>query len=191
MSILRKSTVILFGLSLSVYLSLLIYHCVIRKETPPVIVCQQELLEVSVRDGEAELLKGVEAWDRQDGELTGEVVVEQTGPFLTDGSRKVTYAVCDRSNQVSRLIRTLRYRDYSPPKITFEGSLCFREGEEVDLLSCLHAEDVLDGDITDRIQKTYGDLKRYPDAGRYPIGFQVSNSAGDIAEIDLTVEILR
>lgn len=191
MKVLRGLIAAIFGLALSVYVSLLVYDRGIRKETPPVLSCEEELIEVSVRDGEEAVLQGISAWDAQDGDLTGEIAVEQIGPFLSDGSRKVTYVVCDRSNRVSRLIRSIRYQDYRPPVITAKGAFRFPEGEEVDILSVLHAEDVLDGDITDHIQETYGNLKRRPEAGWYPMGFQVSNSAGDTANLDVTVEIFR
>ena len=59
----------------------------------PSIEIAEELVEVSVADGEEALLKGVTASDAEDGDLTDKVIVETVSRFTPDQHRVVTYAV--------------------------------------------------------------------------------------------------
>ena len=189
MKYIRILVVTLFILSLGSYAGLRYYHELNLDGKAPEITFDTDRIEVSVEDPEEKLLEGVTASDNKDGDLTKDILVENIGHFMADGSRTITYAVCDSSNNTGRASRTLTYSDYSPPRFSLEEALRFPAGSEVDVLDYLKAEDCLDGDLTNRIRRTDGYLSSQPDTGTYNLGYQVSNSAGDVADIDLKVEI--
>lgn len=189
MKYIRMIVVILFILSTGSYAGLRWYHEQNLDETAPVITCGEESIEVSVKDPEEKLLEGVTASDNKDGDLTGDIIVESLGHFMKDGSRTITYAVCDSSNNTGRATRTVTYSDYTPPRFSISEALRFSAEKEIDILNYLKAEDCLDGDLTNRIRRTKGFLPYQPEAGTYRMGYQVFNSAGDAANIELLVEI--
>lgn len=189
MKYIRILVVTLFILSLGSYAGLRYYHELNLDEEAPEITCDKDRIEVSVEDPEEKLLEGVTASDDTDGDLTKEIIVESIGHFMSDGSRTITYAVCDSSNNTGRASRTLTYSDYSPPRFSLEQALRFPSGSDVDILDYLKAEDCLDGDLTNSIRRTEGYLFYEPEPGSYDVGYQVSNSAGDVANIELKVEI--
>ncbi len=185
----RIVIVLLFLITAGAYGGLRVYHEMTVDTTCPEIVCASDTLKISVEDAEEKLLEGVTASDDRDGDLTGEITVENITPFLSDGSRRITYVVCDNANNTSRIERTLFYKDYKPPRFNIEQNLRFPAGEKLDILSYLTAEDVLDGNITNKILCTHGDLYEIPSIGFYELSYQVANSAGDIAELEVNVEI--
>lgn len=189
MKYIRILVIILFVLSLGGYVGLRFYHELNLDESAPEITCDKEAIEASVEDPKEKLLVGVSALDDKDGDLTKEVIVENIGPFMSDGSRTITYVVCDSANNIGRASRTLTYSDYEPPRFSISESLRFPEGTDVDILNYLHAEDSLDGDLTGQIRLTHGYLPYQPSAGKYELGYQVSNSAGDVSNIDLIAEV--
>ncbi|MDO5408978.1 MAG: hypothetical protein Q4F21_00810 [Lachnospiraceae bacterium] len=189
MKYIRICMVILFVLSLGSYTALRVYNEITSDTEAPVITCKKDSIKVSVKDDMEALLKGVTASDNKDGDITKDVVVENIGPFLSDMSREITYAVCDDANNTARKTRTLTYKDYEPPHFAISQQLRFPAGEKLDILQYLSAEDVLDGNITGQIKDTYGYLYSSPSVGKYKLGYQVANSAGDVANIDLVVDI--
>ncbi|MDY2626719.1 MAG: DUF5011 domain-containing protein [Lachnospiraceae bacterium] len=189
MKYIRSLVVIMFILSLAGYAVLRYQHEVNLDETAPVISCDSEAIEVSVEDPDEKLMEGVTASDDRDGDLTKQVIVENIGPFMSDKSRTITYVVCDSSNNTGRASRTLTYSDYEPPRFSLSQQLRFPAGTKIDVLEYLHAKDSLDGDLTSQIRLTYGYIPYQPGAGNYELGYQVSNSAGDVSAIELNVEI--
>lgn len=189
MKYIRIVVVILFILSAGSYAGLRYYHELNLDETAPRITCDTDSIEISVEDPKEKLMEGVTASDDRDGDLTGEVIVENIGPFMSDGSRTITYVVCDSSNNTGRASRTLTYSDYEPPRFSISSQLRFPAGTEVDILEYLHAEDCLDGDLTNQIRLIHGYIPYQPSVGNYELGYQISNSASDVSDIELIVEI--
>lgn len=189
MKYIRILVILLFLISAGAYGSLRFYNEKTADVTCPVITCDKDTIEVSVEDPDEKLLEGVTAIDDKDGDITSQIVVESMGPFLSDGSRQITYVVCDNANNTSRVSRTLTYSDYEPIRFSISQILRFPENEELDILEYLTAEDVLDGNLTNKIRCTSGYLYSTPYAGYYEMGYQVSNSAGDVANIEVLVEI--
>lgn len=67
------------------------------------------------------LLEEVTAWDKQDGELTGKVVVEKV---VTDREKKkatIVYGVADAAGNVSRASRTLEMSIPEKPQLPTAG----------------------------------------------------------------------
>lgn len=189
MKYIRIIVVMLFILSIGSYAGLRWYHEQNLDDTAPVITCDQESIEISVEDPEEKLLEGVTASDNKDGDLTGDIIVESMSHFMKDGSRTITYAVCDSSNNTGRAVRTVTYSDYTPPRFSISQALRFPAEKDVDIFAYLKAEDCLDGDLTNRIRRTKGYLYYLPEAGIYNMGYQVSNSAGDVEDIEVLVDI--
>ena len=190
MKIIRNIVAALFLLSMIGYGVLRFYDGFYSDKTAPVITLDEDAMELSVEDPEEMLMEGVTARDDQDGDLTDKVLIESIGSFLSDGSREVTYVVSDDAHNVGRAVRTLTYSDYRSPRFSCKEALRFPVGEQVDVLDYLTASDVLDGDLSSRIRLTYGQQSDLGmTEGRYELGYQVSNSAGDVSRVDLMVEI--
>lgn len=157
-------------------------------DEPPVLSCDTEMLELSVRDGSSALLSGVTAADPQDGDLTDRVLVSGVSRLIEDNTAKVTYVVFDSDNNMSTLTRQIRYTDYALPRFSLEAPLIYGAGQSITLLDRLHAWDVLDGDITAAIRTTYtsGDMN----ADIQSLNVQVTNSMGDTAWLTLPIIFL-
>ena len=157
-------------------------------DVPPVLSCDSETLEISVNDDDSVLLTGITATDAQDGDLTGRVLVSGVSRLIGDSTAKVSYAVFDSDNNMATLTRYIRYTDYRLPRFSLDAPLIYRSGEEVKLLDRLHADDSIDGDITDAIRVTYTDTAG--ETGIHRMNVQVTNSMGDTAWLTLPVIIL-
>ena len=162
------------------------YRQVAVDDTPPVLTCTQDVLEVSVDAGEEELLQGISAWDNRDGDLTSEIMVDHISTLVSDNTAKITYVVFDRSDNASKLTRTIAYTDYETPKFSLTQPLIYEVGHTVTLLDRLSAYDRIDGDITDDIRITVQNLN-IATAGIYSITLQVTNSLGDTAILPVSV----
>ncbi|MCQ2431966.1 MAG: DUF5011 domain-containing protein [Clostridia bacterium] len=135
----------------------------------------------------SDLLSDVLAEDAEDGDLTASVVVESISTFAPDGTRTVTYAVCDSDNHVTKLQRRIRYTDYEPPKFSLNSQLCFTTVSVSAIADTVHAYDVLDGDISSQIK-----INSYQVGDDYDrVLISVSNSAGDMSQIPLYVSVVN
>ncbi|MDO4743577.1 MAG: hypothetical protein Q4B04_06045, partial [bacterium] len=76
MKVYRNTVIVLFSLSLLVFLYSEIFVNLKKDTTYPEIVCDSGLVKVNVTKGEKEFLKGVTAFDEKDGDLTDRIIVE-------------------------------------------------------------------------------------------------------------------
>lgn len=152
--------------------------------TGPVIRVSSEVLDVSIKATNKDLLAGVTAYDEKDKELTDSIIIESVSRFSEKGICKVTYAVCDSDNNVAKATRKIRYTDYVSPTFAVSGNLCFSLYESMDIRPFISSHDCLDGDITKRLIIT-SDNYSSSVAGAYAIKATVTNSKGDRAEIEL------
>jgi len=159
-----------------------------RDDSVPVIYTGDDVFELSVADDESTLLKDVTAYDEKDGDLTDHVVIESVSTFLTPGEYNVRYAVCDSNNHVSTADRRIRYVDYTAPVFYLKESLCFSSLETVNLLSCVGATDVIDGDISGNIIISASNYVA-DEPGVYHFICQATNSKGDTIETVLPVYV--
>ena len=148
----------------------------------PVITFEEETITISVEDDESALLEGVSAEDKEDGDVTASIVIESISDFQDDGSRIVTYAAFDAGENITKASRSFYYSDYESPKILLLTELNVNVGDYVYLQDCIEVRDVLDGNITNRLQVIESDYSMYY-AGEYSITLQVTNSAGDTEEV--------
>jgi hypothetical protein len=156
--------------------------------TPPEIVVEDRVPELSVRDSAETLLQGVTARDAVDGDVTDSLVVESIRLLRQDGTVTVTYAAFDGSGNVSKKTREALYTDYESPRFSLNRALLFGQ-KSYDLLSVITASDMLDGDITGRIRATALDEVVTDYNGTYRVRFQVTNTLGDTVDLVLPVEV--
>ncbi len=158
--------------------------------TAPEISFRSEEIELSVGTDQAELLNGVTAWDAQDGDVTSSLVIEGISNLSSNQMATVTYAAFDRAGNVAKAQRTLRYTDYQSPRFTLSAPLVFRGGTTFDVLSCVGAEDVIDGALDDRIKATLVSKEASVTAeGVHQVEFRVTNSMNDTAYLTVPVEV--
>ena len=164
----------------------------VEDNKPPVIESETEEITISVKDGEEALLKGVTAKDNRDGDITDSVRVSAMSHFMNE-KRTVTYVVFDASNNVGILERTLKYSDYSSPKIYLNKPLRFvvNASEDLDFSDYYTAKDVLDGDLTNQVRVLMKDNYYWMQDGIHDVTLQVSNSAGDVCSIPMQIQIIH
>ena len=158
-------------------------------KVPPVLSCASEVLTISVHDSDRALLSGVTAADDQDGDLTGRILVSGISKLIDDSTAKITYVVFDSDDNMATLARQIRYTYYQRPRFSLEEPLIYSPNQKVTLLDRLHAQDVLDGDITGAIRATQTAINT--EEGVYDLNVQVTNSMGDTAWLTLPVIIMN
>ncbi len=156
----------------------------------PEISFSEDVITVSVTDGDEALLEGVTATDPEDGDVTDSVVIEGLSEFDDDLSREVTYVAFDSNNNVTKATRTIYYSDYTSPVIELTSELKVTVGEQINIQDCVTVSDVLDGNITNLLQITESNYDRYT-AGEYSVTLRVTNSAGDTTEQAFTIECVE
>ena len=162
----------------------------LKDTKPPVITVAEELLEISVEDGNEILMTGITAMDDRDGDVTASLLVESIYGITEDHVTTVTYAAFDRAGNVSKIQRKVHYTDYREPRFEFAGSLSFPHNSKFDLLDYVGAHDVLEGDIRRRVRATLvSDTRSIDELGSHVVRLQVTNSLGDTEELVIGVEV--
>lgn len=157
------------------------------RDQGPVIEYSEELLEVSVHAGDEELLQGMRAQDRQDGDLTGEIIVGGVSGLIGADRAKVTYLVFDTDDNMALCQRQIRYTDYRRPRIRVAQPLVFADPEDAQLLEHVTVTDLLDGDLSG--QTRVATLWKTSRKDVYAATVVASNSRGDTASVKLPVRI--
>lgn len=163
----------------------------ITDSSGPKITCESGMLVVSIEDGEEALLQGITATDKKDGDVTDSVIVEKISNFYEDGKRIVTYAAFDSDNHIAKYEREIKYTDYTPTRFSLTGSLRFRTGETMDLGAIIRAKDCIDGDLSNKVKVQMDSNINNRMPGRYNIEYQVTNSAGAVAYLPVSVEVYQ
>ncbi|MEE1312131.1 MAG: DUF5011 domain-containing protein [Lachnospiraceae bacterium] len=157
----------------------------------PEIKMDKKTLTVNIKADEEDFLKGVTAVDDKDGDVTDSLVVEKVSNFLEDGKRLVTYAAVDKSTNVTRATRVVKYKNYKSPRFDLEEPLVFASTSQnnVDITENLKVKDKIDGDISDQIKLFAEDTVALYESGNYKVSFRVTNSAGDTITLPATIEV--
>lgn len=188
---LRKFSILFFILALSVFITYTVYTTVNTDKDGPKISIKNDLLKISVKDSEKSLLNGIQATDAKDGDVTNTLIVESISNFTNKGKRIVSYAAFDRDWNISKATREIEYTDYTAPQFVMKDPPRFSVKElsnTTDYSKLIQAKDCLDGDISKMIYITsLGEYEESHYGGKMDMEFQVSNSAGDVATIPITV----
>lgn len=187
MRLLKLTLVLLLVVVASIFGFTEINKVVSGRDEGPEISCAQELLEISVTDGQQALLAGITASDPQDGDLTEQVMVASVSQLITDDTARVTYLVFDSDDNMARCQRMVRYTDYRKPMISVNSPLVFDTENTSGILEKLSVQDVVDGNISDRIRLS--SLWATDRADIYSLTVTVTNSMGDTARVELPVVI--
>lgn len=183
----KTASILLFAVSLALFLFCIFVREGGQDQSGPEIQMDQQEIQVSIAADDAALLQGVTATDRKDGDVTDSLVVESISNFIEKGRRKVSIVAFDSDNHITRAEREIVYTDYTSPVFTLDSPLRFSIDAE-NLTEGLHAQDCLDGDITNKIQMSFQDSYSYGTAGQYQVNYSVANSAGDVKNLPVTVE---
>ena len=182
-------TIAVLLLSVLVLIGYRVYDGLRSDTAAPEITVSTDVLEVSVLEGKDALLQGVTAADDRDGDVTASLVVEQISNISENHEVTVIYAAFDRSGNVAKAQRTVRYTDYESLRFTLNRPMVYASGTSFDLLAAIEAEDMVDGDISYRIKATSMDETSVSAAGLHSVCFRVTNSMGDTVELTLPVEV--
>ena len=157
--------------------------------TPPEITIETETIQTSVSTSGSTLLQGVTAADDRDGDVTDSLVVESIKALDSSGNVQVTFAAFDRSGNVAKGSRTVRYTDYQPPRFALNCAMVYSSNASFDPLENITASDSLDGNITHRIRAMSMDDTSISTPGDHEVEFRVTNSLGDTARLTLPVTV--
>lgn len=184
----QNTVIVLFILMLAAFVGTRLYDRMYVDRTAPVIECDSNVIQVSVKDRESALLRGVRAYDSKDGDLTSQVIVQSVTKLITSDTAKVTYMVFDSANNMASASRTVQYTDYEKPKLSMDDPLIFTVADTVTILDKIKAEDVLDGDISDNVRVISQNVSSNYE-GVFSATVEVMNSLGDIEVLPLKVII--
>ena len=188
MKILRVFIILTFVITSVLFGVFYVREKMTTDNTIPVITVEQEIIEVSFKATDEELLQGVTAYDEKDKDITDKVIVESVSKFLSDGMCKVVYAVCDSDNNVSNATRKIKFKNYESPKFSANESLCYSIYDKINISNAIKAYDHIDGDISRNIIITSDDFTGSV-VGVFNIGVSVTNSKGDVSAIKLPLVI--
>lgn len=155
----------------------------------PTIQVDSQALEASVQDSRSDLLRGVTAYDKVDGDVTDSIVVESVSLLDSDGTISVGYAAFDSAGNVAKVKREGKYTDYESPRFTLSAPLIYTLDRSFDVLGTVGAVDAVDGDIQHRVRATVMDGSAITAQGTHKVQFQVTNSLGDTVTMVFPVEV--
>lgn len=187
----RISWIVIVGIVTAAFLTYKVTDNRKTDSSVPVFSMEKKELEVSIHDGEDVLLQGIDAVDEKDGDVTDSILIEKISNIYGDGKRIVTYAAFDSDNHVSEAEREITYTDYTSPRFELTGSLRFRSGSTIDIDKIVKAWDCLDGDISSNVKIQLESSINNRVTGLYDMVYQVTNSAGDMAELPVQFEIYQ
>lgn len=187
MRLIRRALIIVLALLIGAQIATDLYLKSQKRNDPPVISCPQEVLEVSVDEPKSVYLTGMTATDPQDGDVTDRIIIGNISRLVSECTAKVTFYVFDTDHNMDVCTRLIRYIDYHRPRFAILEPLVCDPAEKVSLSACLAATDVLDGDISDRIN--FSILAKTEDPEVSFVTVHVANSLGDMASLELPVLI--
>ena len=157
----------------------------------PNIQAESETISIPVAATDEDLLAGMTAYDKRDGDVTDTLVVVSRSKFIDKGVFWVNYAAFDSNNNVALYSREATFTDYVSPHFQMKEPLRYASGGSApDYLANITAVDCVDGDITRQVKITMGSKEAASDTvTRQSVNVQVTNSCGETASLDLTVSM--
>ena len=168
----RIASIILFVIAAAAF-GLVRFQQHLTDTSGPTITMEQDSITVSAEAEESDLLAGITAEDRTDGDVTQNLMVESMSNLMEGNTRNMTVVAFDSDGHVTKVQRKVTYSDYHAPRFTLDGPLQYTIGSQ-DILNNIGASD-----------------QPEDEAGEYPMEFTVTNSAGDISTMVATVTLLE
>lgn len=155
---------------------------------PPVITIENGSNNFSVKSTEEDFLRGVSAQDKEDGNVTDSIIIESISQIYNKNTRSIVYVAFDSNNHVQKLEREIKYTDYESPRFLNSSKITVPTGETQEILSQLKVEDVIDGDISNKVKLEINSVQKgIP--GKYAVRATVTNSCGDVVTKDILVTV--
>ena len=155
--------------------------------TAPKIEFETSHLELSVKDDASRLLEGVSAYDREDGNLTADIIVDSVSVFDNEKNRTVRYVVFDKGNKAAEASRTISYTDYTAPKLQFNSSLIQDTITVSKINKMAGATSCVDGDISNNVEVKLGMLEE----NEIILKLSVQDSTGTEEKLSIVYEYDR
>ena len=185
---LRTLSITLFIASLILFGINFYRKSIYEDKTGPVFQIENNVVQVSVKDDQKALLKGLTATDSADGDVTDSVIVESISPFTGTGRRIVNYAAFDSDNHVTHVRRELTYTDYRVSQFHLRKPMSFAMNA-TNLLDGITVDDCIDGDLTKSVKLMSDEEIDTSHVGEYSARLKVTNSAGGVSYLPVTIEI--
>ena len=185
---LRTLSITLFIASLILFGINFYRKSIYEDKTGPVFQIEDNVVQVSVKDDQKALLKGLTATDSADGDVTDSVIVESISPFTGTGRRIVNYAAFDSDNHVTHVRRELAYTDYRASQFHLRKPMSFAMNA-TNLLDGITVDDCIDGDLTKSVKLMSDEEIDTSHVGEYSARLKVTNSAGGVSYLPVTIEI--
>lgn len=159
-----------------------------RFNSPPQITISESNNVFSVNATKEDLLAGVSATDKEDGDVTESIVIESISPIFSKNTRTITYVAFDSNNNVTKLDRDIKYKDYKSPKFICDKEIHVPTGDYSEILSKVSVVDVIDGNISNQVKIEINNVvKGVP--GKYAVQLTVTNSCGDVVDKNVVVVV--
>lgn len=132
-------------------------------------------------------LVGIRATDERDGDLTDELIVDDSNVNLSkEGVYIVIFKVTDVSGNTAKKKMKITVKKDIAPVISGIKDKTIYVNESVDYLTGVSATDDRDGNITDKliVDKSKVNTSK---AGKYPVTYMITDSSGN--KTDLTVSL--
>ncbi len=158
--------------------------------TPPVIHMGSKMITVDVDATDRDLMKGVQAMDKKDGDVTAGVVIESISAFTDKDNHicNINYAVEDSDHNVAKATRKLKYRNYTPPQFFLRKPLRIETGSDENVRDIIGAMDCIDGDISRKVKILSSEFSTIS-TGDSTLVAQVTNRLGDTITLKAHVMI--
>ncbi len=136
-------------------------------------------------------LDGVSANDKEDGDLTSSIIVDDSKVDLTKvGSYGVTYSVTDSDGNTTTKTIIVDVLSNEHPEINGTNDITIKLGEKADFVTGVSANDKEDGDLTSKI--IIDDSKvDYNKTGDYDVTYSVTDKDGNTTTKIITLTIER
>lgn len=186
----RKFIIIFITMNL-IYLIFILGSKVLNRNDSevPSIKFDNDVITVSVKDGESELLEGVSAYDKEDGDLSKNIFIYSTSTFDKEQNRTITYAVFDSDNQMVTASRKFNYNDYEEPKFSSSqplinvslGSMLAGDSNDTSFMS---ATSSVDGNISNKIS-----MSTVEEGTNMIYKYSVTDSTGTTSTLEVSEKI--
>ena len=177
--VLTALSILAFGLAIY-------YTQFFKDKVAPEFRLDSNVISVSVNDKDDALLQGVTASDDRDGDITDQIIVDGVTQLTGPNTARVRYYVFDKAENLAVASRTVRYTDYTSPRISILQPLVYDVGKTVVLRGKVTAHDVLEGNITSSIRLSSDDLNN-KSVGTYRLTIWVMNRMGDVSHVTVPV----
>ncbi|MGL4800043.1 MAG: immunoglobulin-like domain-containing protein, partial [Cellulosilyticaceae bacterium] len=134
-----------------------------------------------------DVMAGITAYDKQDGDLTSEIQVEGTVDTAIAGIYTITYTVIDAEGRTITVVRTVRVNENTAPELYGVEHVTLAVGSSFDVMTGVTAYDKEDGDLTVVIQ-VEGEVDTAVE-GVYEVTYTVVDSKGAVTSVIRVVTV--